>query len=170
MKTLKESLRSADGRSKEYKALVNIITEASELGEKTKNMSAAKKAAAFRQANIDVIYAVQKYVKGKEKVRISDKGNDAFANSMDALSIVSKYTKKPGSMMNHRVINVVYAINKIRKQEGLDVYTAFERDYGAARAKQAADERRAAQNSNKKTADSPNKTADNTKKNAPKIG
>ncbi|MBR1674162.1 MAG: hypothetical protein IJ703_04285 [Eubacterium sp.] len=170
MTILKESLRSADGRSKEYKALVNIITEASELGEKTKNMSAAKKAAAFRQANIDVIYAVQKYVKGKEKVRISDKGNDAFANSMDALSIVSKYTKKPGSIMNQRVINVVYAINKIRKQEGLDIYTAFESDYGAARAKQAADERRVAQNSNKKTADSPNKTADNTKKNAPKIG
>ena len=148
MKTLKDSLRSDSLRSTEYKNLVKIIKQASELGEKTKNMSAEDKARAFRQTNIDVIYAVQKYVKGKEKERISDKGNDAFKNSMDALSIVSKYTKTGNPQMNIRVKDVVASINEIRKDDTLSDFTTFENRFGAARAKTAADERRARQNGN----------------------
>ncbi len=141
MKTLKESLRKADGRSDEYKGLYNAIKAASELGEKTKDMSPSKKAEAFRQANIGVIYAVQKYVKGKEKKRFQDKGNDAFDNSMDALSIVSKYTKKEGQMVNEKVDRVIRDINKIRKDDNLEQINKFEQKYGAERAKKAADKR-----------------------------
>ncbi|SEF67617.1 hypothetical protein SAMN04487934_102110 [Eubacterium ruminantium] len=133
MKELKEIMRSSSGRSQEYKDLYEAVKKASELNVKTEGMTPAKKSAAFRQANIDVIYAVQKYVKGKEKERISDKGNDAFKHSMDALSIISKYTKKQGEVINEKVKSVISEINSIRKDPKLNDINNFEKSFGKDR-------------------------------------
>ena len=149
MNTLKDSMRTSKGRSDEYKNLCNAIKEASELNEKTANMTEEKKADAFANANIKVVMAVQKYVKGKETVRIQDKGNDAFANSMDALSIVSKYTRHEGQAMNESIIKVVNKINKVRKDNLLSDANRFAKGFGAERAKMAYDRRTAAENSKK---------------------
>ena len=60
---------------------------------------------------------------------------------MDALSIVSKYTKKEGQMVNEKVDRVIRDINKIRKDDNLEQINKFEQKYGAERAKKAADKR-----------------------------
>ncbi|MBO4863660.1 MAG: hypothetical protein J5517_04805 [Eubacterium sp.] len=150
MNTLKDSMRTSKGRSNEYTALCNAIKEASEMNEKTAGMTEEQKADAFANANIKVVMAVQKYVKGKETVRIQDKGNDAFANSMDALSIVSKYTRHEGKAMNESVIKVVNKINEVRKDNILSDANRFAKGYGAERAKMAHDRRMAAEKSKPK--------------------
>ena len=164
MKVLKDSMRTSKGRSPEYTALCNAIREASELQEKTAGMNEEQKADAFAIANIKVVQAVQKYVKGKETVRIQDKGNDAFANSMDALSIVSKYTKHEGKAMNESILKVVTNINTVRNDTVLANVNIFARGYGAERAKQAKEKRVAAENGKKK-----NIEKKNTEKNVPGV-
>ena len=152
MKTLKDSLWSSKGRSNEYKQLCNAIKEASEMNEKTRKMSDEQKADAFANANIKVVIAVQKYVKGKETVRISGKGNDAFLHSMDALAIVSKYTKQEGKVMNESVVKVIDKINEVRKDGWPHQYSRFESRYGASRAKHAHQMKVDVQNSKKNKA------------------
>ncbi len=64
----------------------------------------------FAKANINVVLAVRMYVRGKEKIRFQDKGNDAFDNSMDALAIISKYTKQDNLKMNAGIYNITSKI------------------------------------------------------------
>lgn len=162
MKTLLGYMRSADGRSKEYTSFYNAVKAASELTETTKDMTPSKKAAAYRQTNIDIIYTIQKYVKGKEKVRISNKGNDAFSNAMDALSVISKYTKEPGQQINIKVVDVVGNINKIRKDPELDNSMTFEQRFGLENAKRVHDMRTRRQAAN-------NKSGEKKAQGAPKV-
>ena len=137
MKELKNVLRSYEGRSTEYKALVKAITAASNLNQDTSTLSPEKKEAQFRYTNLNLIVAVQNYTKGKEKVRITDKGNDAFNHSMDALSIISKYTKGKNQPTNKMIQDVVNNINKIRKDPKLSSYKNFEQNFGTNRIQNA---------------------------------
>ncbi len=145
MANLKTYMRSPDGRSPEYRAFYNAVKAASELEETTADMTPEQKASVYRRMNVDLIGAVRKYVKGKEKTRIQEKGNDAFANAMDTLSVISKYTKPEGQPMSMKVINVLAGINKIRKDEKLYDFMKFEREFGVARAKTTYDARMARQ-------------------------
>ena len=134
MKLLKESMWPSKGRSEEYKDLCTAIETASKMEETTRGMTEEQKAHKFAVSSILVVHAVQRYVKGKEKVRISDKGNDAFGNSMDALAIVSKYTKVPGKAMNTSVAKVLDKINEVRNDSWLTQYDRFEKRFGSKRA------------------------------------
>ncbi len=69
---------------------------------------------------------------------------------MDALSIISKYTKHEGKIMNRGVVNVINKINEKRKDSVLTKYSRFEENFGAERAKTAAEQRRAAEQAKKK--------------------
>lgn len=136
MKTLANSMRSDKGRSTEYQNLVKAIKAASTLGEETANMSAKDKQEAFINANFNVIRAVKTYVKGKEKIRVQDKGNDAFNNSMDALAIISKYTKQQGLVANQAVAKLYGDILDRSNRTYLDVRN-LEKNFGAKRAADA---------------------------------
>ncbi len=137
MTILSESMRPEKGRSDEYKELCNAIKEAAKLPETIRHMSSRDKKIVITQANCNVVVAVQKYVKGKEKVRMSDKGNDAFLNSMDALAIVSKYTKKEGMVINESIAHILDGIDAIRHDNTISIKDRFQRTYGAKRAKEA---------------------------------
>ncbi|SEP60842.1 hypothetical protein SAMN02910369_00267 [Lachnospiraceae bacterium NE2001] len=134
MKKLLKSMRSPNGRSKEYTHLYNTVKRASEMNEYTEGLPSKNRDDEFCQINLDVINAVQKYVKGKETVRRSTKGNEAFASSMDALSIVSKYTKQPGQEVNPIIADVVNEINTKRMDPELADLSKLENNYGATRA------------------------------------
>ena len=72
---------------------------------------------------------------------------------MDALSIISKYTRHEGKAMNESIIKVVNKINEVRKDNLLSDANRFANAYGADRAKMAHEKRMAAENSKKKVSE-----------------
>ena len=136
MTKLLNSMREEKGRSREYKNLVEAIRSAAKLGEKTANKTPEAKALMYADANMRVVIAVQQYVKGKETVRFQDKGNDAFHNSMDALAVVSKYTKRDGQSVNQSIKKV---FDKVVEKSDRDFLRGvdLEKGYGADRADRA---------------------------------
>ena len=135
MKSLSQNMISESEHSKEYKALAKAIRKAANLN--TVGMSPENKARAFRNANLNVVHAADKYMEGKEKVRRTTSGNDCFKNALDAIAISSKYNdKKNEGHINQRVSDIIHRINKVRgKNQPLDE-TNFESKYGADRAKE----------------------------------
>ncbi len=149
MKILSKSMRPDKGRSDEYQNLVASIKTVAGLGEKTKNMDPKEKELLFAKANINVVLAVRMYVRGKEKIRFQDKGNDAFDNSMDALAIISKYTKHDNLKMNAGIYNITSKIIEKSDREYLKGVN-IEKIYGSERAAEAHKKRMEKSNSKQK--------------------
>ena len=79
------------GHSKEYKKLVESVRKAAALETRMVGKSASDKAEMLRKANLDVIEASEKYMKGKEKIRWGDEGKACFNNALDAIVVVSRF-------------------------------------------------------------------------------
>ncbi len=152
MTKLKNSMMDPAKRSDEYKAWAKTVEAAANLITTTANMNDKQKAAAFAQANIDVVEATFKYMKGKKSVRFSDDGKARFDNALDSLAIVSKYA--PGT--NKRIGKVIDRINYVRtkgdlKKEGAINPETFTNTYGGQNA-EAQKEKRQNKNNAKKAA------------------
>ena len=110
MKKLADSMVDPKGHSREYKNLVACVKKAAALEATTKDLSAEKKAEAFRQANLDIFEATKKYTKGKERVRRTREGRACFNNALDAVATVSRFA--PGA--NVRTSELLLGINMVR--------------------------------------------------------
>ena len=138
MNTLKENMMSPTTiNSSEYKALYKAVKKAANLNNTTAGMNDEQKSSAFINANIELINAIENYTKGKEKVRTTNNGNERINNSLDALSIVSKYTTAPDApdavnQLNPKCQKIIEGINAKRnnKKIALDDFT---NNYGATR-------------------------------------
>ncbi|MBR6221874.1 MAG: hypothetical protein IKQ71_00400 [Lachnospiraceae bacterium] len=134
MKILADNMVSEKGHSTEYKNLVESIKAAANLN--TEGMTDREKASAFRQANVDLVYAATQYIKGKKKRRRTEEGRDCFDNTMDALAIVSKYSpKRQGEYLNIRIGGIIGDIMNKRGGYVPELnLQSFETKYGAKRA------------------------------------
>lgn len=123
MQKLSERMVDPSGHSKEYKALCDCVKRAAGMNEK-------RKAELYRQANIDVMEAAIRYSKVKEKVRSTNEGKACFANTLDAVSVVTKHAP----LSAHRARKWVNEINRIRNKSAADRQSAGEirRRAGAA--------------------------------------
>ena len=133
MKTLADSMMTTEGRSPEFKALGEAIRAAGMLPSKTAGMDPAEVPKAYRNANIIVVEAVGKYIKGKESLRGTEKGKERFRNAMDALAIAVK----ANPFLKARVDRLLNEINAKRDPADRINIETFTEDYGAGRAANA---------------------------------
>ena len=96
-------------------------------------MTPEKKVEVFGQAVNDIVLSVSRYVDGKESAKKSKEDLKTFNNAMDALAIVSKYTKKKGMRLNQRVSDIIEKINTKRDAASEINLDNFEKDYGKKR-------------------------------------
>ncbi len=152
MKVLRDNMIAPEKRSTEYQKLYRLIDEAAKLtetyGPTGQNLSNKGMHSQFIIKNIELVNAVADYMKGKKSVRSSNNGKDNFDSALDALAIVSKYSK---GGMNYRVKDLLDRINHVRRKNPANCINkdAFTQNYGgehAKQVKQARDQRNAAKN------------------------
>ncbi len=126
MKTLSENLMSDDNRSKEYKAMVRCIKEVAQLKPGDKDEIISK--------NYKLMESVEKYMKGKKRVRKTEVGVEHFNNALDALAIMNEYNP----MLTDKVASLVDRVNEVRGSELADHKDHVDiADFGAERAVEA---------------------------------
>lgn len=134
MKTLSENLMTDDNRSAEYKNMVKYIKEVA--GMNPAEAEAKKDDIILK--NYKLMQAIEKYMKGKKRVRKSDVGVEHFDNALDALSIMNDYNPS----LNDKVDSIVDRINEVRGAEAADHKDHVSiKDYGAERSKRAKEAR-----------------------------
>lgn len=134
MNTLSENLMTDDNRSAEYKNMVKYIKEVA--GMNPAEAEAKKDDIILK--NYKLMQAIEKYMKGKKRVRKSDVGVEHFDNALDALSIMNDYNPS----LNDKVDSIVDRINEVRGAEAADHKDHVSiKDYGAERSKRAKEAR-----------------------------
>ena len=139
MKKLDGFMMSDRNQSKEYKNLRKCVTDAANLGENLNNMTADEKKEAFRNANMKLVHAIKKFTKGNEKISRDPVTNARFDNSLDALAIVSKYTKQDGMVASQPAANIVSSINRVRGKNNKINLSELDKKYGGNHAEKAAE-------------------------------
>ena len=137
MKTLYQNLAADKNKSKEYKQFTNIVKEISEIDVSKQGFNED----VFTEANIRLIQAVKKFTAGKEKPRRDANANACFNNTMDALAIMNKYTKCEGMVVNQKIGNIIADIQNVRGESDSIRVKDFEKQFGAQRAQQDAQQR-----------------------------
>ena len=97
----------------------------------TNNPEDPKVQSEVRIRGIEVLRAVETYIKGKKKVRHTDDGNDRFDNAIDALAVLYKTIPgmKPDIEMIVNRINTVRAVKTPDNKYYIDI-----KKYGTERA------------------------------------
>ncbi len=139
MLTLRNNMKSKEGRSTEYKNLYDAV-------EAVAYMDLDDNEEVLAAANKKIIQAAKKYIKGKEKVRSGQGGKDRFDNTMDALAIMSQYA--PG--LKRTIDGMVSDINKKRNVKAGNAKFVQLENYGKERAVQRKQQIDAANNKGKK--------------------
>jgi hypothetical protein len=134
MKTLSENLMTDDNRSAEYKNMVKYIKEVAGMNP---SEAEAKKDEIILK-NYKLMQAIEKYMKGKKRVRKTDIGVEHFDNALDALSIMNDFNPS----LNDKVDSIVDRINEVRGSEASDHKDHVSiKEYGAERAIKAKEAR-----------------------------
>ena len=116
-------------RSQEYKNLLRAVKKLGAVN--TNNPEDPKVQSEVRIRGIEVLRAVETYIKGKKKVRHTDDGNDRFDNAIDALAVLYKTIPgmKPDIEMIVNRINTVRAVKTPDNKYYIDI-----KKYGTERA------------------------------------
>ena len=120
MKMLAENMMPKEGRTPLYQNFHQAVQDAASID--LNQPGASEKIA---EANKKLIKAIKDYTKGKKKVRSSQDGRDRFDNAMDALSIVSLFSRDAERM---DVKELVTRVNTVR-----DAKTASNKDFVSMR-------------------------------------
>ena len=151
MKTLSQNLTPEKGHSDEYKKLVKCIKDIASLDKTTSNLSENEKQESIIYANIKLVQAVEKYIKGRENVSSKKPGTQACVNNaLDALSILSKHTKTESMPVNNKAVSIINGMNKLRKGDQVINIASFDTHFGAENAKNAKAQRELANNNKQK--------------------
>ncbi len=132
MQKLRDNLMDPKNRSTEFQQMAGCIKKAAALKDE-KFETDKKREDAYSQAALMVAFTVTKYMKGKKSVRVHEGGNYRFDNALDALAIVSKYTKN-GIRRANKLID---RINEVRGNKKPINKGDFVDKYGASRASTA---------------------------------
>ena len=134
MKTLVSSLMTSDNRSAEYKNMVNALKEVSELDPNSAMLTQDE----IISKNYKAMESLEKYMKGKKRVRKTDVGKEHFDNALDALSIMSEHN----AMLGDKAQSIVDRINEVRGSEAPEHENHVSlSNYGAERAVRAKETR-----------------------------
>lgn len=134
MKKLSDSLMSSDNRTADYKNMVKCIKEVSELNPNDAMLSEDE----IISRNYKALEAVEKYMKGKKRVRKTDAGVEHFDNALDALSIMVEHNP----MLADKAQSIVDRINYVRGAEAENHKDHVDlANYGAERAVKAKEKR-----------------------------
>ena len=126
MKTLADSMMSDEKRTSEYKNMVKCIKDISEAKPGDKDDIISK--------NYKLMESVEKYMKGKKRVRKTSAGVEHFDNALDALAIMLEHNP----MLSDKVAVIVDRINEVRGSEAENHKDHVDiNKYGAERAVEA---------------------------------
>ena len=127
MKQLYDSLMTSDNRTAEYKNMVNSIKAVSELDPNNAMLTEDD----IISKNYKAMESIEKYMKGKKRVRKTDVGVEHFNNAVDGLSIMAKYNP----MLADKAQAIEDRINEVRGSEAENHKDHISlADFGAERA------------------------------------
>ncbi|MBO4887179.1 MAG: hypothetical protein J5589_02555 [Firmicutes bacterium] len=128
MKSLSQTMYSAKGDSKEYKAMASYVKAIGDMDPDDPGLHDK-----LLLANEKLRGAIKIYAKGKKSVRTFQDGRDKFDNCLDALSVMNKHV--PG--MKQDADELVARTNEVRKAKpGQKDFVDLE-NYGAERARES---------------------------------
>lgn len=129
MKTLYEAMAPGKAKDAEYQALRNSVRAAEELSARMRGKSGEEVEKAYKNAVLQVVRSASDCIRGREKPQSGAAGR-AFENTLDALAVVSKYTKNAEGI-NPCADLLIDHINQTRGSKQPIDKNSFAQNYGA---------------------------------------